>query len=460
MKVTPAHDPTDFEIGRRHELPALNVLTATAAVSDAAPEAFRGLDRYAARVVVLERLRDLGLVVHVERPYVHSVGHCYRCDTEIEPWLAGQQWFVAVDRIKAPAKAAALDGRLTFWPERWGHAFVQWLDGLRDWNISRQLWWGHRIPVWYCPNGHQFAAIEDPKACAECGAEEVEQDPDVLDTWFSSQLWPFSTLGWPEQTEDLAFFYPTGALITGYEILYLWVARMVMSGLYLARRRALPRRGDPWAGPRRPGPEDVEVPRQRDRPARRDRLARRRRAAVRTVVPGDRRAEHPVRRGAHRRRAALREQDLERRAAGALGPGRRRGPRGAAGFVVVDAGGPVAPVAAPGVPRGGRPNPRRLPVRRRDPGAPSVRLVRALRLGPGGGEDPPVPGDRRRANGRRRPPGVGARAEPSDAASVPAVRHRGDLAAVRGGGVGDDRAVARGTPGPSRPGGGGAVRLR
>jgi valyl-tRNA synthetase len=233
VKVTPAHDPTDFEIGSRHELPSLNVLTAKATISDAAPEEFRGLDRYAARVRVLDRLRELGRVVRVERPYLHSVGHCYRCNTEIEPWLAGLQWFVAVDRIKQPAKEAALDGRLTFWPDRWVHAYVQWMDGLRDWNISRQLWWGHRIPVWYCSGGHQFAAVEDPQTCAECRSTEIEQDPDVLDTWFSSQLWPFSTLGWPDRTEDLAFFYPTSALVTGYEILYLWVARMIMSGLYL-----------------------------------------------------------------------------------------------------------------------------------------------------------------------------------------------------------------------------------
>jgi valyl-tRNA synthetase len=232
VKVTPAHDPVDFEMAQRHDLPAVNILTADAHISDAAPEEFRGLDRYEARVRVLERLQELGKIVKVERPYVHAVGHCYRCHTELEPWLSGEQWFVAVDRLRAPAKQAALDGRIKFFPERWANAYVQWLDGLRDWNISRQLWWGHRIPVWYCANGHQFAGVEDPDSCAECGSNDIEQDPDVLDTWFSSQLWPFSTLGWPDQTDDLAFFYPTSVLITGYEILYLWVARMVMSGLY------------------------------------------------------------------------------------------------------------------------------------------------------------------------------------------------------------------------------------
>jgi valyl-tRNA synthetase len=233
VKVTPAHDPTDFEIGERTGLPRKNILNADATISDEAPEEFRGLDRYEARRVVAERLRALGWLVKEERPYPHPVGHCYRCGSEIEPWLSGEQWFVAVGRLKGPATDAVLDGRITFHPERWRKPYLDWLAGLRDWNISRQLWWGHRIPVWYCPDGHEFAAVEDPTACPVCGSQQIEQDPDVLDTWFSSQLWPFSTLGWPDHTEDLAFFHPTTVLITGYEILYLWVARMIMSGLYL-----------------------------------------------------------------------------------------------------------------------------------------------------------------------------------------------------------------------------------
>src|SRR5438132_1312744 len=208
VKVTPAHDLTDFEIAQRHDLPAINILTADARISDQAPEEFRGLDRYAARVRVMERLRDMGRVVDIQRPYIHSVGRCYRCETEVEPWLRGKQWFVAVERLKGRAKEAALDGRITFYPGRWIHAYTQWLDSLRDWNISRQLWWGHRIPVWYCPNGHEFAALENPDACVLCGSAELEQDPDVLDTWFSSQLWPFSTLGWPAATDARRFFYP------------------------------------------------------------------------------------------------------------------------------------------------------------------------------------------------------------------------------------------------------------
>ncbi len=234
LKVTPGHDPVDFEIAQRAGMAMVNILTADACIADTAPKEFRGLDRYGARAKVAERLREMGLIVKEERPYIHAVGHCYRCHSEIEPWLSGKQWFVAVERLKGPATQAALDGRIRFWPERWRGPYTQWLDNLRDWNISRQLWWGHQIPVWYCPDGHQFASVEDPAECKECGSKEITRDPDVLDTWFSSQLWPFSTLGWPEKTEDLAFFYPTSVLVTGYEILYLWVARMIMSGLYLA----------------------------------------------------------------------------------------------------------------------------------------------------------------------------------------------------------------------------------
>jgi valyl-tRNA synthetase len=233
VKVTPAHDQADFEIGRRHGLTLRNILTADAHISDAASEEFRGLDRHEARGRVLRALEERGLVRNIERPFLHAVGHCYRCDTEIEPWPAGLQWFVKVGPLKGPAKDAAERGKITFWPARWKTQYVQWLDMLRDWNISRQLWWGHRIPVWYCPDGHETAAVEDPSACATCGSGQLEQDPDVLDTWFSSQLWPFSTLGWPEQTTDLSYFYPTTTLVTGYEILYLWVARMIMSGLFL-----------------------------------------------------------------------------------------------------------------------------------------------------------------------------------------------------------------------------------
>jgi valyl-tRNA synthetase len=233
VKVTPAHDPTDFEIAQRTGLELLNIFDAEARINENAAEEFYGLGRYEAREAVTEELHRLDLFVRAERPFRHAVGHCYRCHSEIEPWISGLQWFVKVDALKEAAKQAALDGRVRFTPERWTKPYVTWLDNLRDWNISRQLWWGHRIPAWYCRDDHVTVALEDPDACSTCGSGELEQDPDVLDTWFSSQLWPFSTLGWPEETEDLQTFYPNSVLVTGYEILYLWVARMIMSGLSL-----------------------------------------------------------------------------------------------------------------------------------------------------------------------------------------------------------------------------------
>jgi valyl-tRNA synthetase len=230
VKATPAHDPTDFEIGQRAGLDAINIFNGDAKVN-AEGGPFEGMDRYEARRAVRAALEEKGLVEKVEQPYVHAVGHCYRCGTEVEPWLS-EQWFVKMKPLAAPAVGAVRDGRVRILPERFAKSYFDWMENIRDWCISRQIWWGHRIPVWYCDDGHTVVALEDPDRCPECGSETLEQDPDVLDTWFSSQLWPFSTLGWPEQTDDLRFFYPTTLMITGYEILYLWVARMIVSGLY------------------------------------------------------------------------------------------------------------------------------------------------------------------------------------------------------------------------------------
>ncbi len=229
VKVTPAHDPNDFWIGQRHDLPAINVLNPDATMNEAA-DRFAGLDRFDARRAVVEALEAEGLLEKVE-DHRHAVGRCYRCDTVVEPYLS-DQWFVKMKPLAEPALAAARDGRLRFTPERWTGVYAHWLESVRDWTISRQIWWGHRIPVWTCGEGHEFAAREDPARCPECGSESLEQDPDVLDTWFSSWLWPFSTLGWPDETEDLATFYPTNALVTASEILFFWVARMVMAGYY------------------------------------------------------------------------------------------------------------------------------------------------------------------------------------------------------------------------------------
>ncbi|HSH46315.1 MAG TPA: valine--tRNA ligase, partial [Longimicrobiales bacterium] len=232
VKVTPAHDPNDFEIGQRHDLAQLNVLTPDGHMTDDVPEAFRGLDRFEARKKVVAELDALGLLERVEH-HTHTVPRCYRCDTVVEPRLS-EQWFVKMKPLAEPALAASRDGRVRFTPQRWQKVYEHWLENIRDWCISRQLWWGHRIPVWYCQSeecGETIVAREDPTECPKCGGGELRQDADVLDTWFSSWLWPFSTLGWPEETEDLKAFYPTHTLSTAPEILFFWVARMIMAGL-------------------------------------------------------------------------------------------------------------------------------------------------------------------------------------------------------------------------------------
>jgi valyl-tRNA synthetase len=229
VKVTPAHDPNDWEIAQRQGLPAVDIFTEEAVVNEHGGR-FKGLDRYAARREVKQALRGLGLLERVEES-PHSVGHCYRCHTEVEPRLS-LQWFVATRPLAEEAMAAVRSGRTRFEPARYEKTFFAWMEQVRDWCVSRQLWWGHRIPAWYCPDGHVTVAREDPAACGECGKEELTQDEDVLDTWFSSGLWPFSTLGWPEQTPDLAAFYPTSVLVTGYDIIFFWVARMLMLGCH------------------------------------------------------------------------------------------------------------------------------------------------------------------------------------------------------------------------------------
>jgi valyl-tRNA synthetase len=229
VKVTPAHDPNDYEIAQRHGLPEVNVLTEEAIVNGNGGR-FAGLDRYAARRAVKQALDELGLLARVE-PAPHAVGHCYRCRTEVEPRLS-EQWFVRTRPLADRAVEAVRSGRTRFEPERYARTFFAWMEGIRDWCVSRQLWWGHRIPAWYCPDGHVTVDREEPPKCGECGATELRQDEDVLDTWFSSGLWPFSTLGWPQRTDDLRDFYPTTVLVTGYDIIFFWVARMLMFGCH------------------------------------------------------------------------------------------------------------------------------------------------------------------------------------------------------------------------------------
>jgi valyl-tRNA synthetase len=230
VKVTPAHDPTDFEIGKRHNLPSIDVMTPEARMSLAAPDRFQGLDRYEARKRVVAEFEAAGLLEKVEN-HRHAVGHCYRCETVVEPRLS-EQWFVKMAPLAKPALAAYRSGRLRFVPERRGDEYAQWMENIRDWCISRQLWWGHRIPVWYCQDercAKVVASRTDLTSCPDC-AGPVRQDEDVLDTWFSSWLVPFSGLGWPDTTADLRRFYPGNTLVTAPEILFFWVARMVMSG--------------------------------------------------------------------------------------------------------------------------------------------------------------------------------------------------------------------------------------
>ena len=228
VKVTPAHDINDFEISRRSGAPLLNILTRDAHLNENVPESFRGMDRKEGRRAVLDALGELGLLAG-SRPHVHAVPHCYRCDTVVEPRLS-KQWFVRMKPLAEPALAASRDGVVTFVPRRRRNDYEKWMENIRDWCVSRQLWWGHRIPVWYCACGEVFAALEDPEACPMCGSSELEQDADVLDTWFSSWLWPFSVFGWPEESDDLKVFYPGHVLSTAPEILFFWVARMIMSG--------------------------------------------------------------------------------------------------------------------------------------------------------------------------------------------------------------------------------------
>ncbi|MDG4827680.1 valine--tRNA ligase [Asanoa sp. WMMD1127] len=225
VKVTPAHDPNDFEIGQRHDLPSITMMDERGVLT--VPGPFEGLDRFEARPAVVAALREQGLIVAEKRPYVHAVGHCSRCRTTVEPRLS-LQWFVNTGPLAKAAGDAVRDGRVRIDPEDMSKRYFAWVDNMHDWCISRQLWWGHRIPVWYGPDGEVRCVGPDE----EPPGAGWEQDTDVLDTWFSSGLWPFSTLGWPEQTPDLQRFYPTSVLVTGYDILFFWVARMMMFGLY------------------------------------------------------------------------------------------------------------------------------------------------------------------------------------------------------------------------------------
>jgi valyl-tRNA synthetase len=229
VKVTPAHDPLDFEIGQRHGLEQIKVIDTEARITEAGGP-YVGMDRFEAREAVRSKLRELGLIEKIEE-HPHSVGHCSRCHTVVEPMLS-LQWFVDVAPVVGPAMDAVRSGETTFHPRRWENSYFHWMENLRDWCVSRQLWWGHRIPAWYCTACEEMlVSVEDPSQCT-CGSSDLRQDEDVLDTWFSSALWPFSTLGWPDKTPDFEEFYPTSTLVTGFDIIFFWVARMMMMGMH------------------------------------------------------------------------------------------------------------------------------------------------------------------------------------------------------------------------------------
>ena len=229
VKITPAHDPNDFEVGLRHNLEVINVLTPDAKIVDDYPK-YAGMDRYEARKAIVEDLQAEGALVEIE-DYSHNVGTCYRCGTTVEPRVS-KQWFVKMEPLAKPAVEVVRNGEVKFVPERFDKTYFHWMENIKDWCISRQLWWGHRIPAYYCDDcGEVMVSAQEVHTCSKCGGHHVHQDPDTLDTWFSSALWPFSTLGYPDDTKELEYFYPTDTLVTGYDIIFFWVARMIFSGV-------------------------------------------------------------------------------------------------------------------------------------------------------------------------------------------------------------------------------------
>ena len=229
VKITPAHDPNDFEVGLRHNLEVINVLTPDAKIVDDYPK-YAGMDRYEARKAIVEDLEAEGALVEIE-DYSHNVGTCYRCGTTVEPRVS-KQWFVKMEPLAKPAVEVVRNGEVKFVPERFDKTYFHWMENIKDWCISRQLWWGHRIPAYYCDDcGEVMVSAQEVHTCTKCGSTHVHQDPDTLDTWFSSALWPFSTLGYPDDTKELEYFYPTDTLVTGYDIIFFWVARMIFSGV-------------------------------------------------------------------------------------------------------------------------------------------------------------------------------------------------------------------------------------
>jgi valyl-tRNA synthetase len=424
IKVTPGHDPVDFEIGRRHHLPVKTVIGFDGRMTAEAGR-YAGLDRFECRKRIVEDMKALGLIERIE-PYRHAVGVCYRCKTVVEP-LISKQWYLQVRPLAEAAIKAVREGRVKILPRSWTKTYYHWMENIRPWCISRQLWWGHRIPAWHCDaDGSIHVSRDDLTSCPTCGGS-LRQDPDTLDTWFSSGLWPFSTMGWPDVTADLRTYYPTSVLITGPDILFFWVARMAMLGIHFMQE--VPFR-DVYLHAIVRDAEGQKMSKSRGNVA--DPLE------VMAKYGTD------AFRGAHRGLPELRQQDLERRAPRAIEPGGFR--RGAGPEDPAGAGRRVDREPAGGDHRGGAGRAPALPVQRRRVGDLPLSLARVLRL---------VPRDRQALALPSREPGA-ARADPGDARSgarddappsapVHAVHHRGDLAAAPAQGRLDhDRAVSAG----------------
>ncbi len=309
IKVTPGHDPVDFEIGRRHDLPARTVIGFDGKMTALAGK-YAGLDRFEARRRIVEDMQALGLIERIE-PYRHAVGICYRCKTVVEP-LISKQWYVRMKPLAEPAIKAVKSGRIKIVPRGWSKTYYHWMENIRDWAISRQLWWGHRIPVWYCDaDGSVHVSRTDLTQCPQC-AGPVRQDTDVLDTWFSSGLWPFSTLGWPDETPELKVFYPTACLVTGVRHPVLLGGADGHARVEVHGRRAVPRRLHPRPRARRRGREDVQVQGQCGRSAGGDGHVRHRCLPLHARRPRRAGPGHPHVGGARRGVSQLRQQDLER----------------------------------------------------------------------------------------------------------------------------------------------------
>ena len=424
LKITPAHDLTDFDIGRTHGLEAVQAIGQDGRITEAGGP-YAGLEVEEAAERVTSDLRALGALVKVE-DYPHSVATCDRCGTPIEP-LISEQWFMDMDELKKPATDVVRDGKVKFTPERWGRVYIDWMDNLRPWCISRQLWWGHQLPVWYCPDGHLTVAETEPQACAQCGSTELTRETDVLDTWFSSALWPFATFGWPEQTADLAYFYPTNVLSTGRDIIFLWVARMIMMGLEFMDDIPF---------------DDVylhSVIQASD--------GRRMSKSLGTGIdPLEMIDAH----GADATRFGLllmsSTQDVrfsEEKIA--MGRGFANKLWNAARFVLLGSegyaaersdaarGGPLDHEPLPALPGHGRGGGDRLRLHRRRGHALPLRVGRVLRLVPGARQGPAVRRGRGEEGAGRGPRALDARPDRAPAAPLHAVRHRGDRRAVRRG---------------------------